>query len=1693
MWKKENLRRRRLFTTKKKAGSQSARSRSTLRNGERLEERIVLNAAPVLDDTASPALLSIAEDAGAPVGLVGTLVSSLIDTSGTHGNFSDADGDLPGIAITGVNLQGGALWYSSDNGSTWLDVGAVSDEAPRLLAADATTRVYFEPAEDFTGTVSDVISFNAWDRNVIWQQLGLDIDGEAIGDKSGRSVSLSSNGQIVAIGANENDTNGNKAGHVRIYSWDGSAWSQLGEDIDGEAEDDHSGYSVSLSADGQTVAIGAYYNDGSNGAATHSTGHVRIYSWDGSAWSQLGEDIDGEAANDHSGYSVSLSADGQTVAIGAYNATNPLIGQPSDAGHTRIYSWDGSVWSQVGLDIDGESAGDRSGSSVSLSADGQTVAIGAYRNWNGNGAASGHVRIYSWTGSVWSQLGADIDGEAADDQSGISVSLSADGQRVAIGAHQAGNGQVRIFSWTGSTWSQVGLDIDGENPGDQSGFVVSLSSDGQTVAIGAPTADGSGDNVSEGHTRIYRLISGEWLQVGADIDGEATSDRSGRSVSLSSNGQVVAIGAPQNDGNGKDSGDVRIFHLVPSVSTVTDTISVDVTDVNDAPVNTLPATATTIVDQPIAFTSYRGNGISISDDAGDSPVEVTLSVDQGSISLINPNPGNALTYSAGDGSADATMTFQGTVADINTALGWVSYQPAANRYFQWRAEDGGNGNWYQYVTDGLTWDAAKTEAENLGGHLATITSAEERQFLYEVLQGNSVGVWLGGYQDRTAIDFEEPLDGWNWVTGESWSYDGWESSEPNDSGGNEHYLSFSIPDGTFHDNNGGLSRGYLVEYSSDPRPANHLDATLTITTDDLGNSGAGGALVDTDSLAIDVVAAPDFQATPTHPMMPATLDDDFGVDGTNVLSITSGVDRINHMEVLPDGKILAVGAVNDRFGIMRFNSDMTLDATFGSGGGTQTDFGAGRHANHFTIDSAGRIVVVGSNRIARYTLSGIIDTSFGSEGFVVDDWIGDIYDVAIEASGNILAAGGSDRSMRATRWHADGKSWIQEFDEDIAGHGEDFTRGLIARDNGDFLLIGESRYYDHNQDKLGVARYINSSDSTTTVVNQDIGSGNSEFIRGSLVLPDGKFLAFGTADGDAFVSRHLFGGELDMSFGISGITKLPALNGHEEAWDATLADDGKILLSGFVDNGSNDDLIVARLHNDGRIDDTFATNGFVSVAVSEAADRGHVIRTVSDGKILVAGQAGDDIALVRLLGDSDQTAAATNQAPVNSVPAAQTTLVNQPLAFTAYRGNQISISDADSGANAVEVILTADTGTITLLNPDRSGRLTYLTGDGTEDATMTFAGTVADINTALEWVSYRPDADYLGDATITITTDDLGNVGLGGAQVDTDTITVTSEAVPAFAVSPTHPTLPSALDTSLDSDGKQKLSITAGIDYIHDMTVLDDGKILAVGAVNDRFGIMRFNADMTLDNTFGSGGGTQVDFGAGVHAKSFAVDSSGRIVVIGGRGDLSGTKVVRFNPSGALDSTFGDSGSVTFTGGDNVVSLATPWDIEIRADGSIVVVGNAHNQYNVRKGAVAACLDDVGSVRWTRGFSVQNHTNSNPYYWDDVQSFGSVLTRDDGRIILVGSKNEQIAVFEVDDNGNMLSRRGIDFGSSERVRSVLDLPDGRFLVIGISNSELLVSRHLSNGDLDEAFGSAGSVNLPVLNGADEGLPSHTCR
>jgi len=386
-------------------------------------------------------------------------------------------------------------------------------------------------------------------------QLGSDIDGEAASNFFGQSVSISSNGNRMAIGAINNNGNGNQSGHVRLFEWDGTLWNQVGMDIDGEAAQDHFGASVSLSANGNRVAIGAADNDG-NGTRS---GHVRMYEWSGASWNQVGNDIDGEAANDYSGEAISLSTDGNRVAIGA--AGNDGNGNLS-GGHVRLFDWDGISWNQVGNDIDGEDASDHSGSSVSLSSNGNRVAIGARYADGINGVNSGHVRFYDWNGSVWTQVGSDIDGKTASDYLGWSVSLSASGNRAAIGAPAydgigSNSGQVSLYEWTGSTWNQVGNDMNGEGTNDKFGETVSLSANGNQMAIGSQNNDGNGNN--SGHVRLFDWNGISWNQIGSDIDGESAFDHFGISVSLSANGDRVAIGAPANAGNGPYSGHVRVF------------------------------------------------------------------------------------------------------------------------------------------------------------------------------------------------------------------------------------------------------------------------------------------------------------------------------------------------------------------------------------------------------------------------------------------------------------------------------------------------------------------------------------------------------------------------------------------------------------------------------------------------------------------------------------------------------------------------------------------------------------------------------------------------------------------------------------------------------------------------------------------------------------------------------------------------------------------------------------------------------------------------------------------------------------------------------------------------------------------------------------------------------------------------------
>lgn len=454
------------------------------------------------------------------VGYSGSLVLS---TSGDNGDCGVPDGSAC------VDVTGGIQPYSYkwSNGDTTYEIDDIPSGSYTVTVTDArgnsaTTSIML--------TCDDAL--NPGIEGDVWSQIGGDIDGELAFDKAGRSVAISDDGSIIAIGASTNDQ-----GKVKVYQKSAGNWVQLGTDINGTVTNGYIGYAVSLSSDGSVLAVSTTYSFG---------GKVEVFGYINGNWVQKGAAI--SASYSSFGYSVSLSSDGNTLAIGSPTYNN-------NTGRVRIYTYDGANWILGGL-ISGASSGNYFGRSVSLSDDGQKIAIGAPNNLNN----SGYVRVFEYQSGAWVQLGNTILGEASSDFSGASVSLSADGSIVAIGAqYNDGNGgssgHVRVFEYS-SNWVQLGSDIDG-NVGDESGFRVSLSFDGKTVAVASPYA-----NSDTGLVRIYDYNGVGWSQIGSDINGEASGDYFGYSIALDANGTSLVVGVPNNDVNGTESGKVKVFELL---------------------------------------------------------------------------------------------------------------------------------------------------------------------------------------------------------------------------------------------------------------------------------------------------------------------------------------------------------------------------------------------------------------------------------------------------------------------------------------------------------------------------------------------------------------------------------------------------------------------------------------------------------------------------------------------------------------------------------------------------------------------------------------------------------------------------------------------------------------------------------------------------------------------------------------------------------------------------------------------------------------------------------------------------------------------------------------------------------------------------------------------------------------------------
>jgi FG-GAP repeat len=465
-------------------------------------------------------------------------------------------------------------------------------------------------------------------------------EGGALDGHTGQAVAISRDGNTLAVGAqhessgargingNQKDQSAYNAGAVYVFTRAGNGWTQQAYvKASNAGSGDHFGNVVALSADGNTMAVGAVWESsaatGVNGNQDDNSlpqaGAVYVFTRRGGSWSQqaylkasntgrkaAADDIDG----DQFGFSLALSGDGSTLAVGATSEDSNASGingnqaddSASSAGAVYVFARAGTTWTQQAyVKSDAPpmaTAGDQFGYSLSLNGDGNTLAVGVYdeggsaRTVNGpvdamrNG--SGAVYVFARAGGSWSRQGyLKTWNSEGGDSWGVSVAVSDDGNTLATGSldedclcpgvhtdPNIGNsdqksdtsaGAVAVFVRAGTTWTQqANIKSSNISSFDWFGVRLALSGDGNSLAVGSQNEDSAAQGINgrqndesadeAGAVYLFTRAGTTWTQQ-AYIKGANTEkfDEFGGSVALNRDGRLLAVGA-----RGEDSGAVGV-------------------------------------------------------------------------------------------------------------------------------------------------------------------------------------------------------------------------------------------------------------------------------------------------------------------------------------------------------------------------------------------------------------------------------------------------------------------------------------------------------------------------------------------------------------------------------------------------------------------------------------------------------------------------------------------------------------------------------------------------------------------------------------------------------------------------------------------------------------------------------------------------------------------------------------------------------------------------------------------------------------------------------------------------------------------------------------------------------------------------------------------------------------------------------
>lgn len=612
------------------------------------------------------------------------------------------------------------------------------------------------------------------------------------------------------------------------------------------------------------------------------------------------------------------------------------------------------------------------------------------------------------------------------------------------------------------------------------------------------------------------------------------------------------------------------------------------------------------------------------------------------------------------------------------------------------------------------------------------------------------------------------------------------------------------------------------------------------------------------------------------------LDLSFGTNG-KVITNVSANDFVYSMKVQPDGKIILAGASfngNYDFSMVRYTSEGVLDTSFGTSGKVLTSIGTNTtdYGKSVEIQSDGKLVFVGTSNsgsnndiaLVRYTSSGVIDSSFGTNGKVITDVVTNTIDqatsVQIRTNGKILVAGyvnSFNNDFLVMQYNSTGTLDTSfgtngKVITDLGSSSKDTVYDLKIQNSGKILVAGATMISTTSD--FALVRYLATGEldptfGTTGIITTDVGTGSSDVVTTAQIQNSGKIVLAGYSDSninghyDFALARYNPGGYIDMTFGTNGKVTTDINSGSDDyITSMDLQSDGKIIVAGYTELTGAYDFALARYNVSGAIDLTFGTNGKVITDINSLSmDKPFAIKLQSDGKFLVAGTTRSgtnlDFVVVRYLNNGSL----------------DTTFGSNGKVFTDIGTNTWDEAYSMQIQSDGKILL----GGISNLSGNQDFTLVRYTTAGALDATF---GTNGKVVTNLGGNDYAYAMEILSDGKILL-------AGTSNFLGSNDYILARYTSI-------------GALDSDFGNSGIVAVDIGIGsIDSADALTIKGDGTILLSGytRINGKYNttIVQLNSLGILDPQFGSNGKVITDISSNfiVDHNPIRIQSSGNIVI----------------------------------------------------------------------------------------------------------------------------------------------------------------------------------------------------------------------